>query len=121
MNLKKRLRHIASLSDGFRGIGRTTYNAKLAKENGGVVIAATFDQAKYIERTHGVATKSMEMNLEGYSGPFFVDHNAMDILLRKAADKIEKLEKDRATLIDLIKMELGGIKAEHLLEVKRIK
>ena len=98
MNLKKRLRHIASLGDQYRGIGRTTYNAKLAKENGGIVVAANFAQARYIEKSHGVPAKSMEVNLEGYTGPFFPDHNAVDTLLLKAADKIEQLEKENKEL-----------------------
>lgn len=93
MNIKKRLEHIAHLLVKDRAMGQTTMIAKAAQATGGMVLARTHDHAKQIERTHGVTSRSMEVNLEGYSGPFFLDHYATSGLLLSAARKIEELEK----------------------------
>lgn len=92
MNIKKRLLHLANLSAKDRQTGRTTLTARAAKEVGGIVLARTHDEAKFIERTHNVTARSMEINLDGYSGPFFIDHHAVESLLVSAATKIENLE-----------------------------
>lgn len=93
MNIKARLEHIAHLLIKDRAMGQTTMIAKAAKETGGMVLARTHDHAKQIERSHGVTSRSMEVNLEGYSGPFYLDHYATSGLLMKAADKIGLLEE----------------------------
>jgi hypothetical protein len=94
MNVKDRLLHIVELHQRDRMVGRSTYNAKLAKENGGMVLAADHQHAKLIERNFGVPARSIEVNLHGYSGPFFIDHFAIDKLLLSAARKIETLEEE---------------------------
>lgn len=93
MNISKRLRHLAYLDVKDRQLGRTTAIAKAAKENGGIVIGHNFDFVKYIERTHKVPAKSIEMNLEGFHGPFFLDHHAVNTMFLKAADKIDSQVK----------------------------
>lgn len=98
MNVKDRLLHIVEMHQRDRQVGRSTYNAKLTKENGGVVLAHNHDHAKFIERTFGVTARSVEMNLHGFSGPFFIDHFAVDKLLISAARKIESLEQENEKL-----------------------
>lgn len=117
MNLKNRLKHIVSKMNQYRAVGRTTYNARIARENGGMVLAASFDEAKHIERQHGVTARSVEQNLDGYTGPFFLDHHAAEILLLKAANKIDELEYNMTILQSFIKentgMELEDVLARH--------
>lgn len=98
MNVKGRLLHIVEAHQRDRQVGRSTYNAKLAKENGGIVLAADHQHAKWIERNLGVPARSIETNLHGYSGPFFIDHFAVDKLLISAARKIEALEEENEKL-----------------------
>lgn len=93
MNIKARLEHIAHILIKDRQMGNTTMIAKAAKETGGMVLARTHDHAKQIERAHGVTARSMEVNLQGYMGPFYLDHYAASGLLIKAADKIGLLEE----------------------------
>lgn len=107
MNLKNRLKHIVSKMNQYRAIGRTTYNARIARENGGMVLAASFDEAKYIQKQHGVEARSVEQNLDGYSGPFFLDHHAAEVLLLKASNKIDALESDMEILKEFIKTNTG--------------
>jgi len=102
MNLKKRLEHIANLSAKDRETGRTTMIAKAAEATGGMVITRSLDEAKRIEREFKVPARSMEINLEGFSGPFFLDHRATEILLLRAADKIDELEKKLKVLSDYV-------------------
>lgn len=80
-------------------MGRTTLTAKAAKELGGIVIANIHSEARQITKVHGVIAKSMEMNLEGYAGPFLFDHHAIEQLLLKAANKIESLERKNERMI----------------------
>jgi hypothetical protein len=111
MNIKGRLEHIAHISMKDRAMGRTTMIAKAAEATGGIVIARTHDQAKWIERTYKVPARSMELNLDGFSGPFFLDHHATEALLLKAANKIEEVEKERDALqakLDKIEKVLKG-------------
>jgi len=110
MNVKDRLLHIVEMHQRDRQVGRSTYNAKLAKENGGLVLAADHKHAKWIERNLGVTAKSIEVNLHGFSGPFFIDHYAVDKLLLSAARKIEALEQENERLKEKIE------KAKRLLE-----
>lgn len=93
MNIRKRLEHLLFLSAKDRGMGRTTMIAKAAEATGGMVLAANHDQAKMIEREFKVPTRSVEMNLDGFSGPFFFDHNATEMLLAKAMRKIDNLQE----------------------------
>lgn len=102
MNLKKRLEHLSHISMKDRAMGRTTMIAKAAEATGGMVLARTHDQAKWIEREFGVPARSIEMNLEGFSGPFFFDHHAIEGLLLNAANKIEELEKKVQILSEYI-------------------
>lgn len=94
MNLKYRLLHLVNFSSRDRRTGRTTLIAKAAKEVGGIVLAATHRHAKDIERTYGVPSKSYQLNLEGFSGPVFFDHFAIESILVRAHDKIESKEKE---------------------------
>lgn len=93
MNIKDRLNHLAAVLVKDRMMGRTTLNARMAKESGGMVIAADIKEAKRIERSFGVPARSMETNLDGYSAPFFMDHFATSRMMQKAANKIELLEQ----------------------------
>lgn len=106
MNLKSRLRHLAEVSEKDRRLGRTSEIARIARENSGVVLAADFEQARNIQRAHGVTSKSVDVNLEGLMGPFFFDHHATERLLKRAADRIEELESERDELqaiVDAVK------------------
>lgn len=96
MNLQKRLEHIAYLSSKDRAFGKTSMIVKAAKETGGIVIAATHAEAKEIERKFGVTSRSIEINLDGFTGPFFVDHHAMEKILLNASAKIGVLESELA-------------------------
>ena len=88
MNLKNRLRHIANASMRDRQYGKTTLLAKITKELDGVLLCRNHQTAKDISHLHDVTTKSMEVNLDGLNGPFFMDHYALEELLIKASNKI---------------------------------
>lgn len=110
MNIKKRLIHLAEYSGKDRRLGRTPLLMKVAKDLDAVVIAANVDQAKMLERQFGVVAKSVEINLEGLSGPFIFDHFAVETMFLKAANKIEVVEKENQELKDevrTLKKELG--------------
>lgn len=94
MNLLKRLRHIAEKLDQPRQYGKTTLLAKAAKEIDAVLLVATSDEATHIQRTHGITSKMVDLNLENLSGPFLIDNHAVVRLFKRAADKIEDLEKE---------------------------
>lgn len=93
MNIKKRLRHLAEYTGRDRQFGRTTLLAKLVKDTNGVLLTHNTDFATQLQRKFGITAKSMEINLEGLTGPFFFDHFALETVLLKAANKIEELEK----------------------------
>lgn len=101
MNLKNRLLHLAHLSTQDRQTGRTTLVARAAKELDGIVIAHNHDDAKRIERQYGVTARSMDMNLFGFNGPFFIDHHAVERLFVRAAEKIQDLENENGKLKEL--------------------
>lgn len=92
MNLKNRLRHLALKSGELRMYGKTTSLAKITKELGGILLTANIEEAKRIGRAHNVPTKSIDVNLESVSGPFIMDHYALESLLLRTANKIESLE-----------------------------
>ena len=115
MNIKDRLIHLATVLVKDRMLGRTTLNAKMAKESGGMVIAADFKEAKRIEEVHGVPTRSMETNLEGYSAPFYMDHHATSRMFIKAATKIENLENEQKKLIQVLDKHLGQQATNEIL------
>ena len=92
MNLKNRLLHLAHKLDEDRQTGKTTMLAKAAKETNGILLAHNFDFAKHLERNYGIVSKSVEINLEGFFGPFFIDNHAVSRLFHSAASKIETLE-----------------------------
>jgi hypothetical protein len=112
MNIKNRLRHLAQLSAKDRATGRSTMTARAAKELDGIVIANTHSEARQIAKTHGVAAKSYEMNLDGFMGPFFFDHHAIETLLTKAANKIEALERRNRTIISKLEDVLRELKED---------
>lgn len=97
MNLKKRLRHLASLNNIDRN--SNTEDTKrvsiinTAKENGGLYITTSIKEAHYLERHFGFPVRSYDVNLDGYAGPFYFDPNVVEDLLLKAANKIELLEQ----------------------------
>lgn len=93
MNIKNRLRHIAEASAHGRRLGKTTVIAKAAKELDGLLLGANHKHALDLKHDHGIEARSMEMNLHGFRGPFFLDHYALETLLFKAANKIETLEE----------------------------
>lgn len=102
MNIKERLRHLATLSTKDRQTGRTSAICRIAKEIYGIVLAADFKQAKMLERQFGVTAKSIDINLDGYSGPFIMDHYAVERMFIRAADKIEELERENAAMKESI-------------------
>ena len=93
MNLKKRLLHIGERLESSRRYGKTTVMAKACKDLDGVYLCATVPEANKIEREFSVSTASIDTNLEGYRGPFFIDHHAAANLMFRAANKIAELEK----------------------------
>ena len=98
MNLRQRLIHLADKSEADRDTGRTTLLAKATKELNGLLIAENFGMATFLQRKYGVASRAMELNLDGYSGPIFFDHHAIESILRKAANKISELELENVWL-----------------------
>lgn len=92
MNLKGRLEHIAQMLDAGRRYGKTTAIAKICKEFDGVLLTHNFQFAKDLEREFKITTKSIDVNLHGLSGPFFIDHHAISALLFRASNKISELE-----------------------------
>jgi hypothetical protein len=98
MNLRTRLQTIAHALSADRMTGKTTLLCRAAKELDAVVLAATFDQVNHLQRNHGVVAKSIDTNLQGLNGPFFIDHYATSKLLIRAADHIETLEKSNEKL-----------------------
>ena len=119
MNIKNRLRHLADLSAKDRGMGRTTLSARAAKEIGGIVIANSHSEARQITKSHGVLAKSYEMNLEGYSGPFILDHHTVETLLRKAANKIESLEAKNERMVKKVMSLLAALQEDDEIMVKK--
>lgn len=94
MNIKNRLRHLASLSTKDRATGRTTRLIEMAMSIGGIFITHNQDAADFAQRKHkGLVARSIETNLEGYSGPFVFDHFAVENMFSKAAQKIDNLEQ----------------------------
>lgn len=102
MNLSDRLRSLAHLLSKNRYVGYTTLNAKNAIETGGIVITHNFDHAREIERQFKVVAKSADVNLEGQSGPFWMDHFAVASLFNRAANKIEMVQEENEKLIEKI-------------------
>lgn len=96
MNLKKRLRHLASKADVPRDYGKTDVIAKACKELDGIFLCDLGVHAKDIEKRFGIVAKSMDTNLDQLRGPFFFDHRAIRKLLNRAADKIESMEENEA-------------------------
>lgn len=97
MNLKDRLYHLARMSakPENRMSGRSTLIGKAAQELAGVLVAATHAHATMLSRKFkGIAVRSIDTNLEGFSGPLFFDHFALECMFTRAAEKIEALEKE---------------------------
>jgi hypothetical protein len=98
MNLKKRLRHLADLNriDRENKIDDTKRVSIIhaAKNNGGLFISTSIEEAKKVERHFGFPVRSYDVNLEGYAGPFYFDPEAIEDILTKAANKIELLEQE---------------------------
>lgn len=115
MNLRTRLQMVARVLSYDRMTGKTTLICRAAKELDGVVLAATFDQVNLLQRNHGVVSKSIDTNLDGLSGPFFIDHYAASRLLTRAADHIETLEKSN----DQLKKELEDLRISLELLTER--
>lgn len=96
MNVKDRLRHLAHMSAKDTRLGRTEGLCVVAKHVNGVVVTSSHEHATALQRKYGVTARSYDMNLEGFHGPFFFDHGALEEILKKAANKIESLEIDLA-------------------------
>jgi hypothetical protein len=93
MNVKKRLEHISNLLIKERQTGNTQSVAKAAQETNGILLCANFEQAKMLKNKYNIATEVYEKNLDGYSGPFYIDHYALSQLLQQAVRKISELEE----------------------------
>lgn len=91
MNLKNRLRHLAQKLDASRAYGKTTLLTKVAKELNAVFIVHNNDDVRRLSQP-SLTVKSMDMNMEGFFGPFIMDHHAVSRMFNRAADKIESLE-----------------------------
>lgn len=98
MNLKGRLEHIAIALDAGRQFGKTHVIAKICQEADGVLLAHNFDFARDLERKYNITSKSIDVNLHGLGGPFFLDHSAASRLLFRAAAKIQDLEEKNRKL-----------------------
>lgn len=103
MNLKSRLRHLADKSGQVRQYGKTTLIAKACADLQGVMVAASHDHARDLQRKYGIVSKSIDLNLDDHNGPIFFDHYAIEKLLYRSADKIEALEKELETKDEKIK------------------
>lgn len=103
MNLKKRLRHIADVLNLPRAYGKTTLLSKITKELDGVLLVHNTDEVTRLRRLN-VTAKSMDTNLDGLSGPFFLDNQAASRLLVRAAEKIEAQDIE----IEYLKQELAN-------------
>lgn len=112
MNIKKRLRHLAEYTGRERQFGRTTLLARLVKETNGVLLTHNTDFATQLQRKFGITAKSMEVNLEGLTGPFFFDHFALETMLLKAANKIEELERQ------IEELKKGEVSVRQKIELK---
>ena len=102
MNVKKRLEHLAAALDAGRRLGKTTMQAEACKNLDGIYLCADLHHAKAIKYEHNVHTESIEKNLGGYRGPFFMDHFATSKMFRSAARKIEELEQEICQLKDRV-------------------
>jgi hypothetical protein len=98
MNIKNKLNHISIALGSARRMGKTTLIAKACKDLDGIMLGANHQHAKMLEYEHGVTAKSIDMNLQGFRGPFFIDHYAMERLLQRAVSKIEALEEENKAL-----------------------
>lgn len=98
MNLKKRLRHLADLNriDRENKVDDTKRVSIIhaARDNGGLFISTSIQEAQKVERHFGFPVRSFDVNLEGYAGPFYFDPEALEDIFTKAANKIELLEKE---------------------------
>jgi len=93
MNIAKRLRHLSEKLDGNRAYGKTTMLAKAAQELGAILLVASTGEATHLQRKfRGLTSKTFEINLEGFTGPFMIDNHAASVMFLKAADKIDALE-----------------------------
>lgn len=119
MNIKKRLEHLAAKLVEVRHTGSTRATAKAAFETGGVVLGANIDHANRIRDLDGldVTARSMETNLDGLRGPFFMDHYAISQMFIKAANKIEELEKENARFTEVLDRALVLLNDESLLRI----
>lgn len=97
MNIKNRLRQLSRCNAGNKTFGRTKATCLAAIAADGIVVTHTHEFALYLTRKYGVVAKSYEVNLDGFSGPFFFDHTALEVILEKAANKIESLETPEPT------------------------
>lgn len=124
MNIKGRLLHLAQLGAKDRQTGRTTRLIALAKDIGAVFITHNMDAAKRAERTNqGLVARSMETNLEGYAGPFVMDHFAVETMFIKAANKIELVEAARDAALAQNQEDIQTIenmKQRHAHELKNL-
>lgn len=104
MNVKKRLEHVATALGAARRVGKSTLVARACKDLDGVLLCANNEQATLLKHQHGVNTRSVQTNLQGIMGPFFIDHYATEQLLNSGARKIEELE---ATIKELESKNMG--------------
>lgn len=121
MNIKNRLRHLAHTMSKDRATGRTLRLMKADKDIGAIFITHNHESALNAQRTDkGLIARSMETNLEGYSGPFIIDHFAVESMFVKAANKIEELEEEKADLINTMREYLENAKQNEKLIKKAI-
>lgn len=87
------------------------------------MVCSDYQQAKWIESTHGIRTTDLKANALGTTGPYLFDHHAVDVLsadyegqiarlgeelsayreeLTAARERTERAEARAATLRDLL-------------------
>jgi hypothetical protein len=98
MNIKERLKHLAIISAKDIQCGKTQALVGAAKELGAIFLTATHKEAKFIQNKYKIDARSVEINLEGFVGPFIFDHRAVEYILERAYVKINSLEKENENL-----------------------
>lgn len=89
-----KLEKIVTALSLMRGVGKSYELAEVCKRKDWKLICLTQSHAKAISKTHGIEAVCMDINFNGYSGPFLLDHAAAEQLLDDATREIAQLKKD---------------------------
>lgn len=79
---------------GPRGCGRTTAIVEACKRIGATMVCSDYQQAKWIEGTHGIKTTDLNANALGTTGPYLFDHHAVDVLSADYEGQIARLREE---------------------------